>query len=548
MNAAVGDWELKEELGQGGMGVVYAAHHCLIEGDFAIKMLRPELAHDPSVLKRFLAEVQKARLLDHPNIVRMEIPFKSGDAIYLPMELLRGRPLSEQLAREPGAWPVDRTVDIMIQAAAGLGHAHSQEILHRDVKPENLFITNTGRVKLLDFGLAKRIGDATLTGHGMAVGTPVYMAPEILRGKPPVAASDLYSLGVIMFRMLTGQLPIPIQNTAATLAELFGPVLHAHEKGLPRPSEVKAGLPDWIDDLSAQLLDQDPLKRPQHGAALARILEGFPLSASIDLPQMPTSGLTPVPIPMTATPISVPAAPSPSATEIADSSPHLATSLSQPPLTRQNAPMFVGLALGLVLVGVGAAFMIDRGATARPTAVPETAMTPEGVLVTFSSDPPGALVMVEGKPICRGTPCSHHFPKGHRYVTMRLDRYRTYGGVFDVADQPVGVHARLVSTFGQVQFVSAIAGLTIALDGKVVGKTPVGATELKAGEHVVEVRDPRFARVPVRFVVRGGATRTLTIKPVPVKVEDPRGAEFDEFFELDVPKPRAPDPSFDLEP
>jgi serine/threonine protein kinase len=577
----VGDWELGEVLGQGGMGVVYAASHALIDGDFAIKMLRAELAKDPSVVKRFLAEVQKARLLDHPNIIRMEIPFRFADSIYLPMERLRGSTLAQLMHDDPRPWPLDRTVDLMLQAASGLGHAHAHHVLHRDVKPENLFVTNNGRVKVLDFGLAKRIGDTSLTAQGMAVGTPVYMAPEVLRGQKPGAPSDIYSLGVILFRLLTGRLPIPVQNSAATLAELFGPVLHAHEKGLPRASSHRPGLPEWLDELCARLLDKDPEHRPANGADLARVLEQNPVRAdgspSLHTPPAPMRtalsappgratpapivGQTPAPLPPSVTSPSLamatlPATPLP---PLPASNPSVPVELPRTFSQRWGATL--GLGAGLIILGIGLTLVVTsqpprpgpavRAAGPAPTPAEATA---ELVTTTFSSDPEGATVMAEGSLICRRTPCSGRVPLGHRYVTMRLDRHEPYDALVEITADSAGVHAKLTPKFGRIEFSTTPVGVVVYVDGVEWGPSPVAARELEPGRHTVEVRDRRFRRAAREFIVERGDSKRIELRLSPA----PSGAapapaptsEFDEFFELDVPakKRGGTDPAFQLQP
>ncbi len=562
----IGDWTIQETVGHGGMGIVYRATHDLIEGDFAVKMLRPELAADDAVLQRFLSEVQKARLLDHPNIVRMEIPFRHDDSIFLPMEMLRGRTLGELIDDEPGPWPIDRIIDHLGQAAAGLGHAHGRSVLHRDVKPENLFVTATGRVKLLDFGLAKRIGDQSLTARGLAVGTPVYMAPEVLRGEKPGTPADVYSLGMILFRLLTGQLPIPIQDTAATLAELFGPVLHAHERGLPRPSTFQPGIPEWLDELSARLLDQDPTSRPQNGNEVARILELHPTRAdgsqAFDNPFASTPGDA-----RTATGDIMPhgsgvhprLASSGGALGLAPPTPQMiAPTTSDIPITSggwpvptatadllapTKTPRWAAIALASIFA-LGLAFVAivifrppdptppsptQAATAAAPTAPPLTA----GRLIAFSSEPPGAFVTVEGKVLCKATPCSGRVEPGHRYVTMRLDRYGTFDQVVEITKSTPGVHATLEPMFGRLTVSSHPPGVTIAVDGELWGPTPVTGRELAPGKHSIEILDRRFRRTVTTVRVDRAATRRINLRPKPIV--NARAEDFDAFFDLDVP-------------
>ncbi len=159
--------------------------------------------------------------LRHPNIVTADMPFEQDGQLYLPMELLAGQALDAAIEARPGPWSVQASVRIVAQAAAGLGFAHRQvpSVLHRDLKPGNLHLAPDGTVKVLDFGLAKAVGDKSVTAAGLAVGTPAFIAPEVLNGERASASGDVYALGVVLFRLLSGKLPIDLPaDTSSTIS------------------------------------------------------------------------------------------------------------------------------------------------------------------------------------------------------------------------------------------------------------------------------------------------------------------------------------------
>ena len=543
----IGDWEIHEKLGDGGMGIVYRASHVLISGDFALKMLRPELSRESSVVNRFLAEVKKARLLDHPNIVRMELPFKANDSIYLPMELLHGNNLSELLDLEPDPWPVDRTLEIIYQSAAGLGHAHSRSVLHRDIKPENIFVTSTGRVKLLDFGLAKKLGDKSLTAEGMAVGTPVYMAPEILEGKKPIAQSDMYAIGMILFRMLTGKLPIPIQNTAASIAEIFGPVLHAHEEGLPRPSSFRPGLPIWLDELCAALLSRDPDLRPSNGAELAKFLESHRVrsdgTTSQDLPvpmrtttsgeyHFGTNSSSPE---FAVTPI-----------ETSDST----TSVESIPVKSKPALNNVAVIASALIAGIAGTLLVVQQNTNRPPLEPAKAATPTEHFVQITSAPTGAAVFIGTRRICKATPCQTAIADGAHEFRFEMTRHETTKTQRLINAQNKSIHATLLNKFGTLSVQTVPSGLPVFVNNKRIGISPITKKEIPPGQYDIEVRSKKFRSSRLQVQLAAGDQKQLQIVGVPstTQLKKPK---YDDFFELDVSKSKRKktrDPSFDLEP
>jgi serine/threonine-protein kinase len=267
-------YRLEERLGEGGMGAVYRATHLLIERPVAVKVLNARLVTDEAARERFRREARAAGRLQHTNAVAVTDFGETHDGlVYIVMELLEGRTLRGVLARE-GPLEAARAVSLMLQVSAAVGTAHDAGIIHRDLKPANIFVVQRSNaphiVKVLDFGIAK-LGDAsgnfhdTLTGAGVIIGTPRYMSPEQCEGAPLTPASDVYSIGVILYETLTGRTPFT-GSTPLSLA-----LKHASEQPLP-PREIVASIPPALEEVVLHALEKEPEKRPANAGAFRREL------------------------------------------------------------------------------------------------------------------------------------------------------------------------------------------------------------------------------------------------------------------------------------
>jgi serine/threonine protein kinase/Tol biopolymer transport system component len=276
-------YRIGELLGGGGMGVVYKAEDLQLGRTVALKFLPLELAGEPAAKARFLQEARAASALDHPNICTIyEVGETDEHQLYLAMPCYDGETLKAKIARGP--LPVPEALDTAFQVARGLAKAHRQRIVHRDVKPANLMVTGDGLVKILDFGVAKLAGEVGLTRTGSTVGTPAYMAPEQIRSEPVDARADLWSLGAVLYEMVTGRRPFPGESQEA--------VAHAILTREPEPlARLRPDAPAGLERIVRGLLAKDPAQRFPTADALTadlRLLLGLPsASGAAALPRVP---------------------------------------------------------------------------------------------------------------------------------------------------------------------------------------------------------------------------------------------------------------------
>ncbi len=297
-----GRYKILKKLGEGGMGEVYAAEHIHIEKRFAIKLLRPEILGNPEAVTRFRQEARSSSSIGHRNIIAVEdFGTLSDGRIYMCMELLNGAALNDLIMTPQ---PVDRLLNILIQTGHGLGAAHAKGIVHRDMKPENIFVTfgpnNEDVPKLLDFGIAKVAGNDggnNLTRTGTIFGTPFYMAPEQALGNPVDARTDIYAVGVIMYEVFAGSLPFQ--------GESFMGILTQHITTEPEPvaqRAQKAGrqLPHGLAEIITRCMQKNPagryttmdelvnamiqIYRGIAGPGMSTYMEAFPVSARMAAP------------------------------------------------------------------------------------------------------------------------------------------------------------------------------------------------------------------------------------------------------------------------
>ncbi|GAB5540923.1 MAG: hypothetical protein SangKO_006830 [Sandaracinaceae bacterium] len=267
---SLGRYRLRRRVARGGMGEIWQAFHAGLQRDVAVKLMQPRLGQDDVAVRRFEREVRMLAELTHPNIVRVfDYGATETGVWYYAMELLDAQDLTAILARD-GAMEPARALRLCTQAAEALGEAHARGIVHRDVKPANLLLVNARAsrefVKLIDFGIAAEAdADLTLTATGMIVGTPGYIAPEVITGGEVTPAADVFALGMVLYVMLTGTEPFD----EGTPNEILRVTLEATP---PPPSSAREGIPSAVDQLVMRCLARDPAARFADGEELATTL------------------------------------------------------------------------------------------------------------------------------------------------------------------------------------------------------------------------------------------------------------------------------------
>ena len=255
-----------ELLGSGGMAEVYLAHDAVLDRDVALKVLSRRYAEDDEVIERFRSEARSAAALSHPNIVSIYDRGETEDGTYyIVMEYVAGGILSERILRV-GPFPAHTAAAVAIQVAEALEEAHRRGIVHRDVKPQNILVTESGDVKVADFGIARAASSATLTRTGIVLGSVHYMSPEQALGLPVGPRSDLYSLGAVLYEMLTGEPPYDAENPIS--------IAMKHVDGYLRPpQEVDPSISEGMNAITVRLLAKDPEERYPDAVSLVKDLD-----------------------------------------------------------------------------------------------------------------------------------------------------------------------------------------------------------------------------------------------------------------------------------
>ncbi|MFK7988084.1 MAG: serine/threonine-protein kinase [Sandaracinaceae bacterium] len=442
-------YRVTERLGEGGMGFVYLATHEQLGHTLVIKRLRPELVDSGSTSERFTREAQAASRIQHPHVIGVtDFGVLPDFGAYYVMERLEGADLGAELAAT-GAMSLERAVGIIEQAAEALAAAHAVSIVHRDLKPENVFLTTRDGqpdfVKVLDFGLA-RVMDANrkLTETGQVIGTPRYMAPEQCRGEKVDARADVYSLGLILYEMLTGHQPYRGLSTYEILGKKM--FEHIEPPGQLSPPVV---LPPPLEAFLMRCLEREAPLRPSHGAMMAdelhavRIALGLPPNPYANLAEGARQSLPQIFEPPVS---SVASAEPPLLASSPSTAPPMAAPSAPPPRAdapSSRLPLLLGIGAGGLLVmalasATAAWFLFARtdvppaAVTAPEPSVPaaaEPAPTPPPAQseVRVETEPPGAELVYQGV-LVGTTPLSVAVPgaiPSGSSVELRLDGYQT---------------------------------------------------------------------------------------------------------------------------
>ena len=336
-------YRLERSLGNGGMGEVFAATDLVLDRRVALKQLSPALIQDEPARKRFLREAKALARINHPNVVGVFDTGEDAGRPFLVMELVEGTTLRDELRRTGRVEPA-RAASIGAGIAGGLAAAHAQGVVHRDVKPSNVFLTAADVPKVGDFGIARvERGDATLTLTGQAFGSPPYVAPEQATGGRVDARADLYSLGCVLFQMLAGRRPFDGDDPVSLTYQ------HVHTVP-PRVDALDPGVPPEMATLVAALLEKDPTDRPQTAEEVRLALEGGPMPRSAAA--VPTQPI-----------VEAPTAILPSRTQTLES-------------RRKRRWPLAALVAAVIVVAVGLAALLSRGnGAAAPSPTPASTTT-----------------------------------------------------------------------------------------------------------------------------------------------------------------------------
>jgi serine/threonine-protein kinase len=407
----VGSYKITEKIGEGGMGAVFKGIDLMLEREVAIKMLRPELASQPHVVERFRSEAVTLAKLNHPNIATLFSFLRQGEDFFMVMEFVRGETL-DSLIRRSGAMRCDTAIALFCQALEGIDHAHRMGIIHRDIKPANMMLTETGTLKVMDFGIARVLGTSRMTKQGNIVGTIEYMSPEQVRGQETDARSDIYSLGILLYEMLTGRVPFSSDSEFD--------LMKMQIDDAPQPPRVfSAQIPHAVEQAIMRALAKRSEARFQGAGEFRNALSGALGSASAPVRGI-QSGPSPEPTQMIGSPVVGPpiSGVAPKETRLAanasavspgdqikqtrlagEGNAAFAYGASQSPggmyqpapapaPAKSNLKLFIGIAAVLLVVIVGAAVVLLS--IGQKPAAPPTAPTSQPVQSAAPSPAPSA--------------------------------------------------------------------------------------------------------------------------------------------------------------
>jgi len=474
-SATLGEYEIKGELGRGGMGAVYLAHEIALDRKVAIKVLPPELTYGTGITERFKREARTAAHLNHPNIIPIFRVAESEGLLFFVMKYVEGRGL-DHIIEQTGRLPIPMVHAILTQVGGALGYAHRRGVIHRDVKPANIMIDEEGWAVVTDFGIAKAASAQGITATGAAIGTPYYMSPEQCAGKAVSGASDQYSLGVVTHQMLTGSLPFSGDSIMEIMKQhfmdeppdlaLLRPDLPPHLAAAAKRAMAKAAA-DRFPSLEefVQALGPAPV---EHESNVRTQMMEVAKSGTNPVLRMPATPRSPVPI-------GRPHGPGAGRPGRGRTSATIAVGAAEKKKSRLG--MWVAAALVVVAAGGGGAYLALRpAAPPGQAAATSTGPAPAQAGGVTAPEPPGATPVSGPGPI---SPESSATAPGN---------------------------------FGTIVLRAVPRGATVLVDGR-----PVSSLQprVQPGRHTVEISAPGYAPFssPI-FIVRGGR-QALTARMQP---------------------------------
>jgi serine/threonine protein kinase len=527
--ALAAEYEIVEELGRGGMAMVYRARERQLEREVAVKVLPFSLAFDGEFVERFQREARTAAQLEHPNIISIYRVGRSGRVIYFVMKFLRGGSLSTVLGERKRLTPPEIR-RLLVEAGSALGYAAQRGIVHRDIKPDNIMFDEFGQCLLTDFGIAKAASGQRLTGTGMSIGTPHYMSPEQARAQAIDGRSDIYSLGVVAYQALTGVVPYDGEDSFS--------IGYKHiTEPIPTPQLVTADERRLFEIIKRTLM-KDPADRFQSCEELVAAIQGQPIAAAgsvraslaaagVAIGVGPTSpspvvGVPPLIVSQPTTPLESPLVDRRATPRERRDLPRRVADRSVAMRSRGSSSwawLWVVLA---VLGGAGAAFYYyqSRGFVSGPTATPaDSASTAPAVSTPVDPIPPPAEPAQETTSTVASTPATPA-PSAPPPVSRPPARVRADSGSVRVSGLP--------------------RGSTVMID-EVPISDPI--TRLPVGQHVLAVSAPRFNFYSESIVIRAGDTLSVSPQLTPIgapAADQPSAAHANSTEAAPAPAPAAP--------
>ena len=563
----IGRYEIVSELGSGAMGLVYRAVDPNIGRAVALKTMRLDvhgMEHE-EMLRRFKNEARAAGLMSHPNIVTIYDADEIDDLFFIAMEYLEGETLYSKMI-EQRIITADLMVDITKQVCAGLDYAHGLNVIHRDIKPANIMMTRQGVAKIMDFGIAKAVG--TMTNTGQVLGTPNYMSPEQVKGLTLDGRSDLFSFGVVLYEMATGERPFTGENVTTIIYKII------HENPIPA-SDLEATVHPGISAVISRCLAKNPHERYQNGAELARDIENYrSIGSDADATAiLPAQKLhkPPASAPNPSVALSAGVSRISAGSHAAAAAPALSAAKKEPAKTKTPTPapgaspkkntMIAIVAVAVIVVGATLYGLRQRGQIAheqliaqtasvptqtRPAVQPESATqlpqmvasaggdakpdekadaakaTKKSILervmkksaekaeIHFSSNPEGVSVKIDGKSASGWvTPFIAPLTPGAHEVVFAKRGYTTESRTLEIGPNDAPYNINLVPEITALSITSDPAGADIEIDNEDTGKKTPALIPVAPGEHKVALRLDGYRLMVITASVTTNQTTSL---------------------------------------
>ena len=487
-----GDYDVEKELGRGGMAVVYKAVEIALNRTVALKVVPPETATG-NTAERFKREARMAASLDHQNIIPVYRVAQAGNLLYMAMKFVEGKAV-DTIVEQQGPLPVPIVLEVLRASAHALAYAHEHGIVHRDIKGANILIDKDGRVLVSDFGIARAVEEKSMTASGMIIGTPYFMSPEQCGGLKVGPQSDQYSLGIMAFQMLTGEVPFDADS-------VMGIIQHHYMTPPPDIAAVRDDVPEELLQVVYRALNKDVGDRFETTAMFADALDAVPdpegsskregqamlralaTGAGESIPKIRTASLPPLaPTGVMPRPASMPNVP-------VIRTRGTTGSVKAVPEPKSNTGMIVGGGVALAAVAAGAWFMF--GQKPKPEAAPAVAapVVAESGFVKFANLPEGAAITIDDQPFAGD---SAQFPSRDVIYKVKAPGYKSTSSAVRV---PAGRTFTIELAMEKEAVVAPVAKQPPAAPRQTVVQAP-SAPAVPAGEGTLTVAaDPVFANI-----------------------------------------------------